>query len=328
MKFEVMVRVLIAALLLSQMLACSWFPTFDEVVPDRNKEYLKSGSLPDLEIPPDLSADAISDTLSVPDVDAKGSASYSTYQERIARRGESERSARDSDGGAYREPVQEIDTTEEPVENREVPARDEEEQAVAAEEPSDDEGNEVGVSEDTAASAPTEEVDRKTSETDAEPASASEDDAAAEAAEDEPAVASERAAADVTDIGRQGAAGLVELVSAGEGKKYLRITEDFSKAWDLTGAALAKAGLTVEDEDQDRGVYFLDFAGSAGTAPEQSGFWSSLWSGDRNERELQLTGIGAKTEVVVLDADGNWEGSPVADEILTRLETALNQAGH
>jgi hypothetical protein len=40
-----------------------------------------------------------------------------------------------------------------------------------------------------------------------------------------------------------------------------------------------------------------------------------------------LTGIGEKTEVVVLDDDGNWESGPVADEILTRLETALNQAG-
>ena len=93
-----MMRGLILGLCLSAMLGCSWFPTFDDVMPDRNKEYQKSASLPDLEIPPDLSSDAISDTLSVPEVDAKGTASYSTYQERIARRGGDERSGRDSGG--------------------------------------------------------------------------------------------------------------------------------------------------------------------------------------------------------------------------------------
>ena len=106
-------------------------------------------------------------------------------------------------------------------------------------------------------------------------------------------------------------------MSAGEGKKYLRVTKDFSEAWHLTGRALAKAGFTVADEDRDRGVYFVDFTGAPGTAPEQAGFLSSLafWRGDETEHEVQLTGIGEKTEVVVLDNDGNWESGPVADEI-------------
>ncbi|MGH8562859.1 MAG: outer membrane protein assembly factor BamC, partial [Gammaproteobacteria bacterium] len=130
-------------------------------------------------------------------------------------------------------------------------------------------------------------------------------------------------------VGQTGAGGRAELVSAGEGKKYLRVTEDFSEAWHLTGRALAKAGFTVADEDRDRGVYFVDFTGAQGAATEKAGFLSSLafWRGDKTEHEVQLTGIGEKTEVVVLDDDGNWESGPVADEILTRLETALNQAG-
>ena len=103
------------------MLGCSWFPTFDDVMPDRNKEYQKSASLPDLEIPPDLSSDAISDTLSVPEVDAKGTASYSTYQERIARRGGGERSGRDSDEEGYRAPAAPPSPAEESPEDTEVP---------------------------------------------------------------------------------------------------------------------------------------------------------------------------------------------------------------
>ncbi len=343
MKPKVMLRGSILGLVLGPMLGCSWFPTFDEVMPDRNKEYQKSASLPDLEIPPDLSADSISDTLSVPDVDARGVASYSTYQERIARRGD-ERSTRepDSDRERYRKPAAEPGTTEESTpeespEETEVPAREEEEVAVVEEEPSTEDEEEPVESEDATYSEPAED---ETAETDAGPQAEaesepeSENDATAlDAAEDEveeekePDRKSTPAAATVAEIGRKRTAGLVELVSAGAGKKYLRITEDFSKAWQLTGQALVKAGFTVEDEDQERGVYFLDFAGSSGTAAEEAGFWSSLafWRGDRTEHEVQLTGIGEKTEVVVLDQDGNWEGGPVADEILSRLETALNQ---
>jgi uncharacterized lipoprotein len=130
-------------------------------------------------------------------------------------------------------------------------------------------------------------------------------------------------------VGQTGAGGRADLVSAGEGKKYLRVTEDFSEAWHLTGRALATAGFTVADEDRDRGVYFVDVTGAPGAPPKQAGFLSSLafWRSDKTEHKVQLTGIGEKTEVVVLDDDGNWEGGPVADEILTRLETALNQAG-
>ncbi|MGH8508232.1 MAG: hypothetical protein ACREVH_05890, partial [Gammaproteobacteria bacterium] len=65
---------------------CAWFPTLDEVIPDRQKEYQESQSLPDLEVPPDLTTESIRDTLEVPDVDPSGAASYSTYQERIAER--------------------------------------------------------------------------------------------------------------------------------------------------------------------------------------------------------------------------------------------------
>jgi outer membrane protein assembly factor BamC len=64
---------------------CKFLPAFDEVLPDKKKEYNKSESLPDLEVPPDLSSDAIKDTMSVPEMDG-GTATYSTYQERIATR--------------------------------------------------------------------------------------------------------------------------------------------------------------------------------------------------------------------------------------------------
>ncbi len=349
-----MLRGLILGLCLSAMLGCSWFPTFDKVMPDRNKEYQKSASLPDLEIPPDLSSDAVSDTLSVPEVDAKGTASYSTYQERIARRGGGERSGRDSGGERYRAPAAPPSPAEESPEDTEVPTPDDttaRDDSRADDVRSEDDRDERIADED--ASSPADE-EEPISEREPEPDSASESDPQSESAlesespsyatrtpagggDDESADEPEDPADDAerspspaaVDVGQTGAGGRAELVSAGEGKKYLRVTEDFSEAWHLTGRALAKAGFTVADEDRDRGVYFVDFTAAPGAATEEAGFLSSLafWRRDKTEHEVQLTGIGEKTEVVVLDDDGNWEGGPVADEILTRLETALNQAG-
>jgi len=346
-----MLRGLILGLCLSAMLGCSWFPTFDKVIPDRNKEYQKSASLPDLEIPPDLSSDAVSDTLSVPEVDAKGTASYSTYQERIARRGGGERSGRDSGGERYRAPAASPSPAEESPEDTEVPTPEDTDaldDSRADDVRSEDDRDERIADED--ASSP---ADEEEPISEAEPASESEPQSESESESESPSYATrtpagggdeesvgepEEVPADETerspppaavDVGQTGAGGRAALVSAGEGKKYLRVTEDFSEAWHLTGRALAKAGFTVADEDRDRGVYFVDFTGTPGAATEKAGFLSSLafWRRDKTEHEVQLTGIGEKTEVVVLDDDGNWEGGPVADEILTRLETALNQAG-
>jgi len=340
-----MVRGLILGLCLSAMLGCSWFPTFDDVMPDRNKEYQKSASLPDLEIPPDLSSDAISDTLSVPEVDARGTASYSTYQERIARRGGGERSGGDSDEERYRAPAAPSSPAEESPEDTEVPTSEDTtalDDSRSDDVRSEDDPDERIADEDAAGSSPAEEEEPAS---EPEPEFDSDSEARSDATrtpagggDDEPADEPEEDPADETDrspppaavgVGQTGAGGRAELVSAGEGKKYLRVTEDFSEAWHLTGRALAKAGFTVADEDRDRGVYFVDFTGAPGTTSEQAGFLSSLafWRGDETEHEVQLTGIGEKTEVVVLDDDGNWESGPVADEILTRLETALNQAG-
>ncbi len=68
---------------------CSkYMPNLDKVLPDQRKEYQKSSSLPDLEVPPDLTTETIDDTLTVPDVDANGSATFSTYQERVVRQKE------------------------------------------------------------------------------------------------------------------------------------------------------------------------------------------------------------------------------------------------
>lgn len=72
-------------------------PRLDKVIPDTRTEYKKSRAMPDLEVPPDLTTDAIKDRMAIPD--GGDAATYSSYQERIAQRKrqrELEKSANDA----------------------------------------------------------------------------------------------------------------------------------------------------------------------------------------------------------------------------------------
>jgi len=44
------------------------------------------------------------------------------------------------------------------------------------------------------------------------------------------------------------------------------------------------------------------------------------------ELQVSLTGVGEKTEVVVLNKDGRWETGDEAGELLSMLHNALNSA--
>ena len=61
----------------SMLASCGLIPGMDDVVTDRRKEYRKSESLPELEIPPDLTLEADVDPLLIPDEEIT---TYSEYQ--------------------------------------------------------------------------------------------------------------------------------------------------------------------------------------------------------------------------------------------------------
>src|SRR3972149_7408800 len=50
--------------------ACEYMPKLDEVIPDRRTEYKKSEAMPDLEVPPDLTVNAETDPLLIPNEEA------------------------------------------------------------------------------------------------------------------------------------------------------------------------------------------------------------------------------------------------------------------
>jgi outer membrane protein assembly factor BamC len=363
-------------------------PKLDEVLPDNRKDYQKAQTLPDLEVPPDLSSDAIKDRMAIPE--GGKTAKYSTYQERRAatqKVAEVEKSQTAavrvlenehvlSIAGA---PVQvwpklrdfwatqgyklELDDVDLGVietgwsEDKAKLSRDKFKLFAEA-------GGEAGTTvlylshegQELTPKGESLEWQRKPRDVEVErkmvdslqsylagqgtavvaqsaPAgngAAASAAAASGAAATAAAPAAETGSAD-TAAAAPAAPALVgehhaDIVTVGGGKTYLSLAEEFPSAWKSTGAALEQAGVQVKDSDKGRGVYIVKVTG-AGT--ESSGLSKlKFWNRDgAKELQVSLTGVGPKTEVVVLDRDGRWETGEAASTLLEKLHQALN-GGH
>lgn len=375
-------------------------PRLDEVVSDNRKQYQKAETLPDLEVPPDLSTEAIRDRMAIPE--GGEAARFSTFQERRAARQKSEEIEQSQssairvlenehvlavDGAAVqvwpklREFWQaqgyalELDDVELGVietawnEGADELSRDKFKIfAEAGEKPGttvlyvsheaqelvpqgeelvwqrraregDQERSMAERLQEFMSGAP---VTRTAQAADgASTAVVADTDAGAADPTDEldevvgaplaPAATADDASAPVigADAPATGGPQHAELVSVGGGKLYLTLAEDFPSAWKTTGRALERAGVQVKDSDKGRGVYLVELAAAAG-AEAESGVLGKLKFWDRGkgtEFQVSLTGVGDKTEVVVLDRDGRWETGDQAGTLLNKLQDALN-SGH
>ena len=115
-----------------------------------------------------------------------------------------------------------------------------------------------------------------------------------------------------------------EILDTGEDKHYLLIPIEFSKAWKSVGTALHSAGVPIEQQNQEEGVYTIYYQ-----AEKKGGLASKLafWKGAPKEKEfrISLTGIGNKTEVVVLDDQDNWSENQDAHQILDLLKNQVDE---
>lgn len=354
-----------AMIAMSLVAGCSSIvPTLDKVMPDKRTEYKKSISLPDLEVPPDLTTDAIQDRMAIPIGRDGSTAKYSTYQERAAEReldvdtertesgaitllenehrlvvrgattqiwpqlrefwnglgyglelddeelgvmetgwNENQRALTRNKFKIFAEPGQERDTTilyiscrgEELIgqgenvvwqsSDRDIPFERKVVERI-------EENLGYGVS--SVAETPTEEYGSRV------------------AMEDTPSQ---------SDLGTQRA----KIINAGGGKAYLSLAEEFTVAWESVASALWRAGIPVDQQDQNRGLYIIRIP-KAETVVKKEGVFSKLkfWSGDEAKFQLSLTGVGEKTELVVLNKDGKWEIGEVAGDLLARLNQELN----
>jgi len=377
---------LVGALVVVILTGCSQLvPKLDEVLPDRRTEYKKSKSLPDLEVPPDLTTDAIQDRMAIPN--SGEAASFSTFQERAAERKRDEDLER-SESSAIKLLENETVLAVEGVTVQIWPRLRSFWNGLGYELELDDE--ELGVIE-TTWNENQEELVRDKFKVFAEPGEEAGttllyvshrgeelvpqgDNLIWQARARDVALERrivERIQQDLGGGGGGGGAGsdatvdtgsgglpaapvpagaqpgavgetyepeaeaeaeasyssgpqLAELVSAGGGKVYLAIGQEFAEAWDSTGAALSRAGIEVEQEDRGRGVYMIRVPQSAEAKKE--GVFSKLkfWGGGAEQLQLTLTGVGPKTELVVLNREGQWETGDIAGQLLGRINQELN----
>ena len=364
---------LLCVLMAAALSGCSKLvPKLDEVLPDSRKDYLKAQTLPDLEVPPDLSSEAIKDRMAIPD--GGKTAKYSTYQER---RAASPKVAAVAEVGKPQAAAVRVLDSEHVLSIVGTPAQvwpklrdfwgtqgykldlDDSELGVIETAWSEDKAKLSRHKYKLFAEAGTEaattvlylshegqeltpkgealEWEHKPRDVDAERGMVDNlqtylagqgtavvgatTPAAASAATAPAAVASDASAPATTPtvLGEHQA----EIVTVGGGKTYLSVGEEFPVAWQSTGAALEQVGVQIKDSDKGRGVYIVKVAAPAGETSALSKL--KFWNRDgAKELQVSLTGVGAKTEVVVLDRDGRWDTGDTAASLLHKLHEALN----
>lgn len=368
-------------------------PKLDEVIPDNRKDYQRAQTLPDLEVPPDLSTEAIRDRMAIPE--GGEAARYSTYQERRAERQRAEELEKSQtaairvlenehvlavqgapvqvwprlqsfwEGAGYALELNDVELGIIETSWQEDEAELVREKFKLFAEAGEEAGTTVlYISHEAQELVPQgedlvwqrkprdEQFERQMVErldadlngttpsavaaTPAVAPAPADTMPAADVAVDEPreAIATPAAAEPAPARAAAPAAAAVpagsrhaELVSVGGGKFYLTVAEDFPKAWKSTARALESVGVDVKDSDKGRGVYVVEVAQGAASEGED-GVWGKLkfWDrGDTAELQVSLTGVGEKTEVVVLDKNGRWETGDHAGNLLNKLHDAFNR---
>ncbi|MBL1143070.1 MAG: outer membrane protein assembly factor BamC [Proteobacteria bacterium] len=119
-----------------------------------------------------------------------------------------------------------------------------------------------------------------------------------------------------------------EILSLGEGKSYLAIPQEFTRAWRDTELVLQRAGYVIQDKSQEKGTYNILFYKPQ--EKKEEGLLSKLkfWGDDEDEGtpyQLSLTGVGNKTEIIVMGEDGEWDTGENAASILAKLKELYNR---
>ncbi|MFT5349717.1 MAG: outer membrane protein assembly factor BamC [Planctomycetota bacterium] len=352
-----MTRLLLVFVLSLTTTACSYLPKFDSILPDKSKEYKKSESLPDLEVPPDLTAEAVNDSMTIPnegisksemDRRRKGGGTSASTSPRPAAIESDEQwvSVRGNNGNIWprlRTYMSEVGYSAE-LDDVELGVLE-----TAWTEPHVEDGfsyrdkfkifSEPGAEPSLTVlfisnqrQVLAKRQDGSDSWSDKEKSKVAEKMLAGDLnlffngnRETSTAASSSASATQASTAPKKKS--LVE--SAGDGKDYLAIPEEFTRAWRHTEVALERAGLPIESKDQAKGIYNIVYFDSSGE--KKKGFLSKLkfWGGDEAPDgvpyQITLTGVGDKTELVILNADGEWATDSDAAQIMAIIQSHLNR---
>ncbi len=109
----------------------------------------------------------------------------------------------------------------------------------------------------------------------------------------------------------------------------LVVDEAFARTWRLTGIALDRLGLVVDDRNRSKGIYFISRIDLLAEQDSDKGWLGGLFSpGDEGkaetlERQILLRGGKQTTRISVRDSAGKPDHSAIARKILQRLQEAL-----
>ena len=97
-------------------------------------------------------------------------------------------------------------------------------------------------------------------------------------------------------------ASVAKLLETSDGNGVIVISDAFDKSWRIAGLAIERAGLTVEDKDRDKGIYFLRPAKAENSWTDKLKFWKDSEPSKRY-RVIVKDG-GAACEISVTDQNG------------------------
>ena len=119
------------------------------------------------------------------------------------------------------------------------------------------------------------------------------------------------------------------LVSGGPGAA-MEVDEAFDRAWRRVGLALDRGGFTVEDRDRSAGLYYVRYVDPKSAGKDEPNFISKLFGWDSKEASsalqryrLSVKTTGTKTQVTVLNNQGNADSGEAARQIVARLVDEL-----
>lgn len=114
-----------------------------------------------------------------------------------------------------------------------------------------------------------------------------------------------------------------QVVSVGRGNYYLTVENNYSYSWKLVERAIRRSGMGIRQADKSRGVFVVNM--SENNLDKESIFSrAKFWGGERSSQfQVSLTGIGDKTEIVILDKEGKWLTNQRSERLLDRLYNTL-----
>ena len=110
-------------------------------------------------------------------------------------------------------------------------------------------------------------------------------------------------------------------------KPLLSIPDEFTLAWTEVEGILQNAGVIINKSDQTTGMFEVNYYPDA--PQEDEGFLSRLafWKrGGSKPYKLSLTGVGNKTELVVLNMNDEWIADTESDLLLATIRDHYNLA--